>query len=175
MFDLYSGSDTPIYLDSQAKDLFEEGRYHFRELGLADSDFIEDGGNTLIFPWSGDIAMDTLAVCLTYEGVTTEREGICLVAKGVDRADVRRMLQEMISKPEPSSYEIATKVQKKMTEKPVGLAESWFLPSVISYTWFVILVTRSNNRAFVSSGRATTGHCRAHSNSTRGIPKVVLF
>lgn len=117
MFDLYNGSDTPIYLDSQAKELFEEGRYHFRELDLVNSDFIEDGENTLIFPWSGDIAMDTLAVSLTYEGVTTEREGICLVAKGVDRADVRRKLQEMISKPEPSSYEIASKVQNKMTEK----------------------------------------------------------
>lgn len=71
----------------------------------------------LLEHWSGDIAMDTLAVRLTYEGVTTEREGICLVAKGVGLADVRRKLQEMIAKPEPSSYELAAKVQNKMTEK----------------------------------------------------------
>lgn len=61
--------------------------------------------------------MDTLAVRLTYEGVTTEREGICLVAKEVDLAAVRSKLQEMISKPEPPSYEIAAKVRNKITEK----------------------------------------------------------
>ena len=117
MFDLYNGSNTSVYLDGRASELLAEGRHHFRELGLHEAAFVEDGKNTLIYPWAGDIAMDTLAALLTYEGIQTEREGVCLTAKETDTATLQGTLQAMREKPTPSGYDLAAQVQNKETEK----------------------------------------------------------
>lgn len=117
MFDLYNGSNDPVYLDARAKELFAEGRHHFRELGLHETAFVEDGKNTLIYPWAGDIAMDTLGALLTYEGIQTEREGICLTAKETNPVTLQDKLHAMRDKPLPSAYDLAAQVQNKETEK----------------------------------------------------------
>jgi len=117
MFDLYNSSDTPVYLDSQARELFVEGRHHFRELGLSKTAFLEDGKNALLYPWAGDIAMDTLGALLTNEGIQTEREGICLTAKEADSTTVQSKLQAIRDKPIPSAYDLAAQVQNKESEK----------------------------------------------------------
>jgi ATP-dependent Lhr-like helicase len=117
MFDLYNGSNTPVYLDAQARELFEEGRHHFRELKLPETALLEEGRNTLIFAWAGDIAMDTLSALLTYEGIQTDREGICLTAKETTPAGLQAMLQSMRDRPLPTAYNLAANVKNKATEK----------------------------------------------------------
>ena len=117
MFDLYNGSATPLYLDAQARELFAEGRHHFRELRLQKTAFVEVGKNILIYPWSGDIAMDTLGALITYEGIKTEREGICLTANETDMQTLRVTLQALHDKPVLSGYELAAEVQNKESEK----------------------------------------------------------
>lgn len=117
MFDLYNSSSNPIYLDAQARELFAEGRHHFRELKLQESAFVEDGNNVLIYPWSGDIATDTLGSLLTQEGIQTEREGICLTAKDTDSTTLKQKLREMRDSPPPSGYDLAKHVQNKESEK----------------------------------------------------------
>ena len=117
MFDLYYGSDTPIYLDANAKSLFEEGRQYFRELSLKDTAILQDGENCLLFPWAGDIAMDTLAVMCTHEGIKVEREGICLSARRTNVKELWSTLDSLTGSPELSSYELAVKVENKETEK----------------------------------------------------------
>jgi len=94
-----------------------EGRHHFRELRLEETAFVEDGKNILIYPWAGDIAMDTLGALLTREGIQTEREGICLTAKETDMETLRATLQALHDKPIPSGYDLATEVQNKESEK----------------------------------------------------------
>lgn len=117
MSDLYNGSNIPVYLDAQARELFAEGRHHFRELGLHETAFLKDDKNTLIFPWAGDIVMDTLGALLTYEGIQTEREGICLTAKDASPANVRGKLQNVRDGLTPSPYKLAEQVQNKEAEK----------------------------------------------------------
>lgn len=117
MFDLYCGSDAPVYLDAEAKTLFEEGRRHFRELDLNRTVTLQDGDNSLLFPWAGDIAMDTLAAMCTHEGIQVEREGICLTARRTDVETLRLLLDRLASSPEPSDYELSLEVENKVTEK----------------------------------------------------------
>jgi len=117
MFDLYNRSDSPVYLDSQARELFAEGRRHFRELGLSEIAVIEDGKNILIYPWAGDVAMDTLGALLTNEGIQTEREGICMTAKETTSKTVHNKLQAICDTPIPSAYDLAEQAKNKETEK----------------------------------------------------------
>jgi ATP-dependent Lhr-like helicase len=127
MFDLYNGSKNPVYLDAEATSLFEEGRHHFREFGLDKTAFLDDGKNSLIFSWAGDIAMDTLAAMLTYEGIQADREGICLTAKDVDPANLRAKLQEIRGKAEPSALDLAAKIKNKEMEKYDGFLDEYLL------------------------------------------------
>lgn len=117
MFDLYCGSDVPVYLDAEAKTLFEEGRRHFRELDLNRTAILQDGDNSLLFPWAGDIAMDTLAAMCTHEGIQVEREGICLTARRTNVGTLRSLLDRLASLPEPSDYDLSLEVENKVTEK----------------------------------------------------------
>ena len=117
MFDLYCGSDVPIYLNAEARTLFEEGRQNFRDQDLNRTAILQDGDNALLFPWAGDIAMDTLAAMCTYEGIQTEREGICLTARRADAEMLQSLLNRLASSPEPSDRELALGVENKVTEK----------------------------------------------------------
>jgi ATP-dependent Lhr-like helicase len=117
MFDLYHGSDFPVYLDPDAKTLFEEGRRHFRNLDLNHTAILQDGDNSLLLPWAGDIAMDTLAAMCTHEGIQVEREGICLTARRTEAETLRSLLDRLASSPEPSDRELALEVENKVTEK----------------------------------------------------------
>ncbi|MDZ7750059.1 MAG: hypothetical protein U5K43_15790 [Halofilum sp. (in: g-proteobacteria)] len=84
----FTGSSAlPAYLDAEAKELMMEGRHHFHEMALQEASLLKDGRDTLIFPWAGDIAMDTLAAILTNRGTQAEREGVCVTVK--DTAEPR--------------------------------------------------------------------------------------
>ncbi|WP_070988547.1 DEAD/DEAH box helicase [Halofilum ochraceum] len=117
MFELYRGAADPVYLDTQAKELFTEGREHFQRLGLRDECLVEDGKNTLVFPWAGDIAMDTLAAILTSKATHSEREGICVRVKDAQPSEVRAKLRDICDAPAPSPEDLASGVQNKQTEK----------------------------------------------------------
>ncbi len=117
MYDLYIGAQIPIYLDSLAQTFLEEGRRHFRKLGLDETAFIEDGKNTLIFPWAGDIAMDTLAAMLMHGNLPTESEGICLTVKDQNPSGVRSAIERLHARPSPSAVELAAGFKNKAIEK----------------------------------------------------------
>lgn len=127
MFDLYNDSRSPRYLDAQAKMLFEEGRHHFRELGLHETAFLQDGENALIFPWTGDIAMDTLAAMLRLQGAQAERESICLMVKDIDLRCLQPKIKNISNQPEPSTYKLAAQVKNKETEKYDGFLNEHLL------------------------------------------------
>jgi ATP-dependent Lhr-like helicase len=117
MFALYRSSEVPVYLDAQAKELLTEGRHYFQQMGLAHASLLEDGQDTLIFPWVGDIAMDTLAAILTNSGTKAEREGICVTVKDVQPQEVDAKLREIRDGSAPSPLTLACAVQNKQSEK----------------------------------------------------------
>ena len=117
MFELYRSSEVPAYLDAEAKELMTEGRHHFHQMALQAVALLEDGRDTLIFPWAGDIAMDTLAAMLTNRGIAAEREGICITVKDTQNQDVQAQLRELRDGPPPSPLTLASGVQNKQSEK----------------------------------------------------------
>lgn len=117
MHDLYIGGDAPVYLDARARLLLAEGRHHFRQLDLAKTAFLQDAKDVLIFAWAGDIALDTLAALLTYHGIRTGREGMCLLAREVDTPALRAALRTIATTPQPTPMELAGQVENKASEK----------------------------------------------------------
>lgn len=131
MLDLYGGAEVPVYLNTPAKELFQEGRRHFQELGLVRTALLKNKNDTLIFPWAGDIAMDTLGLMLTRKGNEVQRENLCLVAKNVDPANVHTKLEEIAGESSLAAYQLAEIVENKEMEK----YDSFLNEHLLSLDW----------------------------------------
>jgi ATP-dependent Lhr-like helicase len=75
---VYQGTDVPPFLDPTAAALLTEGRSTFSGAGLDRHLLREAGDDVLLFPWSGDRVMNTLAVQLRAMDFRVVREGLSL-------------------------------------------------------------------------------------------------
>lgn len=107
MRELYEGSETPIYLDQQAAELFAEGRAAYRQIGLGESSVIEDGKNTLLFVWRGSKACSTLSVMLTALKVRHSVEAMTINCADIERSELLSTLAVIASMPKPTPLELA--------------------------------------------------------------------
>ena len=116
MLTTYLTSDVPAYLDAAAARLLAEGRDNFLRFGLDVSRVLAWGGDTLIFPWSGDRIMSTLAAALTVAGVSTSQDGVCLNLARTSPAEAVSHLRALAEQfPDPLA--LAGKVENKIVEK----------------------------------------------------------
>jgi ATP-dependent Lhr-like helicase len=114
---VYNSSSEIAYLDSGAKRLLTEGRRAFRRLGLHQTPVLAWGETILLFPWTGDRALDTLALMLRSEGFRdTARDGSTVLVPHGTAEDVREALVRLIEAP-PIDTEIASSVANKRFEK----------------------------------------------------------
>lgn len=107
MRELYEGSETPIYLDQQASELFAEGRAAYRQLRLGESSVIEDGKNTLLFVWRGSHACSTLSVMLTALEVKHSVEAMTINCADIERGELLSTLAAIAAMPKPTPRELA--------------------------------------------------------------------
>ncbi|MDT0634112.1 DEAD/DEAH box helicase [Spectribacter hydrogenooxidans] len=117
MHDLYCGQEVPVYLDAGAQELLAEGRHHFHDLGLDRTAFLDAGEDVFVFPWAGDIALDTLAAMLTESRIRTQREGVYLCARDTTTAAVQEALKRIAARDQPAPVELAANVENKASEK----------------------------------------------------------
>jgi ATP-dependent Lhr-like helicase len=117
MFDLLNGAKPPIYLNKLARELFEEGQYHFRDLRLAARSILDEGNHTLLFPWSGDTASDTLAALMTHHGIEAHSEGICLHIPDSKPDEVINALRRIDKEPPPTPETLAAAILNKADQK----------------------------------------------------------
>lgn len=117
MLQTYLGSDVPVYLDQQAKDLLAEGRQNFRRFALDGSNFIPYADGSLYFPWYGDLALNTLQQQLASRGLKVSVEGPALVAEGVDPAALREAVRLCESERPVDVTALAEKIENKVDEK----------------------------------------------------------
>lgn len=117
MHDLYCCDEVPVYLDAGATELLAEGRHHFRDLGLDRTAFLDAGEHVFVFPWAGDIALDTLAAMLTQSGIRTQRESIYLCANDTTSGDVQRTLERIGERRHNEAVDLAANVENKASEK----------------------------------------------------------
>jgi ATP-dependent Lhr-like helicase len=81
---VYRGTDVPPFLDPTAAALLAEGRSTFSGAGLDRHLLREAGDDVLLFPWSGDCVVNTLAVQLRAMGFRVVHEGLSLRVANCD-------------------------------------------------------------------------------------------
>ncbi len=118
---IYGGSEVPAYLDPVAQDLLAEARKDFHALGLDRRSILECGGTTLLFPWRGDRAMNTLRILLESEDLDVSHDGIALSVMSAPAEEVRTHLVALLDGELPSARILAAKVENKRREKYDGL------------------------------------------------------
>ncbi len=78
------------FIDSEAKELFQEGVEFFQENSLGSKHFIEQNLDTFIFSWMGDKVVNTLTGILISEGFKANNYAGVIEVKDATKADVER-------------------------------------------------------------------------------------
>lgn len=112
-----AGRDVPPFLDAQARTLLAEGRAVFGELGLAERSLVSLGEkSTLVFPWKGTIATDTLALALRACRLeATPRHAIIEIKNSID--EVEEALGDLAAGEPPSATWLASFIKTLQREK----------------------------------------------------------
>jgi ATP-dependent Lhr-like helicase len=114
---VYGSGATYAYLDDAAADLLVEGRREYRRMRLADCGMMQWGTGVLLFPWTGDRALDTLALQLRAAGLDGCRAGIGIQLERCDLATVRLHLEAVAAAGPCDPVALAARVRNKLTEK----------------------------------------------------------
>jgi ATP-dependent Lhr-like helicase len=114
---LYRSIEVPMYLDSAARTLLQQGRTSFRQLQLADRMILDWGRDTVILPWRGDIILSTLVVALTTRDLRVAKDGAGLTVVGASPAEVIQAAHDLVSQGEPDPAELAASVTIKARDK----------------------------------------------------------
>lgn len=117
MLRIYRDSGTPVYLDVQAQDLLEEGRQHFTSYQLHQRQVLQHGKDAILFLWSGDRVMNTVAVQLRASGLDVMQDGIALTVSGTKPDELREHIKEIVSQGPADGERLAATVENKWTEK----------------------------------------------------------
>ena len=117
MLDVLSGSEMPAYLDATAQRLLTEGRRFFERFDLADNRLLASGADTLIFPWTGDRAMSTMACLLTAAGQEASHDGIALTLPDTRPVQALALLEAILATRPVDPVQLASSVSAKASEK----------------------------------------------------------
>ncbi len=87
MHNVYTSTNTPVYLDKTAQDLLLEARKYFLSYRLAEMSILQNGKETLIFIWKGDRIINTIFVQLLARGLKVTRDGLAISVSDCTRND----------------------------------------------------------------------------------------
>ena len=117
MYRLYNTEEMPIFLDAIAADLLEEARSNFSGYGLAETNILSNGSDTLLFPWQGSLVMNTLFVLLLANGWEVQQDSIALTVTEVSARELVRHLRKLSQAEPPDPIALAATVRNKVNEK----------------------------------------------------------
>ena len=117
MFNLYKSTAIPAYLNTTATSMLAEGRGYFRQLKLDLRRIVQYGNGVLVFPWRGDLVMNTLTLQLQSDGFKVSPEGIALNIAEVTDKELTRYFQKLPSRPLRNPVELGSFVKNKIFEK----------------------------------------------------------
>lgn len=112
-----AGNDYVSFLDPVARDLFSEGHAFFKEAGLAETPFIQNGDDLLIFTWQGDIVVNTICLLLIYQRYEASHYGGVIEVKNVDEPTVREEFKALLNKEPIAPVELVSSVADKLVDK----------------------------------------------------------
>ncbi|MFF4594163.1 DEAD/DEAH box helicase [Amycolatopsis sp. NPDC001319] len=114
---LLEGDHAPAYLDQASRTLLEQVRRVYATLELDSRPVITDGSDTLLFPWTGDQPLHTLAAILNASRMEAAVDGAALRLVGTPREAALTALTKVAEGPAPDPHELARKVENKAVEK----------------------------------------------------------
>lgn len=125
MFELYksgehriqAGHDHVSFLDPVARELFSEGHAFFHEAGLAESPFLQNGDDLLIFTWQGDIVVNTICLLLIYQGYAVSHYGGVIEVKNTDEITIREEFKGLLSEEPIQPVELIVVVADKLVDR----------------------------------------------------------
>lgn len=117
MLEVYRDARVPAYLSATSQRLLSEGRATVRRLGIDRSMIYSAGSSTLLFPWRGDLVMNTLGVLLSSEGLEVSRLGIALECRDAPGSYVRSLLRSLARQTPPNPVWLASTVRLKLQDK----------------------------------------------------------
>ncbi len=117
MRSIYLDGHVPAFLDSAAIGLLREGRDNFARANLASKGIVQSGSSTLLFPWVGDRALNTLAVALASVGYDATREGVAVNVLGSKAEDVADTLADLAEAGPLDATALASTVAYKQSAK----------------------------------------------------------
>jgi ATP-dependent helicase Lhr and Lhr-like helicase len=116
MFRVYCSDSVPAFLDATARDLLLEARTNFTAFDLENNFWLDNGRQTLLFPWRGSLVMNTLLVQLLADDVSVEQGTIALTVS-LPAKEVWKRLKKMVAAKPPDPVELAATVSNKINEK----------------------------------------------------------
>ena len=115
---IYRGDFVPAYLDATARELLEEGRTNYRLRGLDFTGVLGLGGSqTVILPWRGTVATETLALSLMAVGFKASAHDHVVVEVRSDVGTVQRGLRLLASREQPDPVRLASLMRNLEREK----------------------------------------------------------
>jgi ATP-dependent Lhr-like helicase len=114
---LLEDDHTPAYLDQHSRNLLEQARREYATLELDRCPIIPDGSDTLLFPWTGDRALHTLAAIFNGSRMEAAVDGPTLRVVGTSREATVTALAMVADGPAPDPHALARRVESKVTEK----------------------------------------------------------
>jgi len=117
MLRLYECDELPGYLNPIAADLLTEARSWFAEFGLRQTWLLADGEDVWIFPWSGDVVLNTLGLQFHAAGFKLGSSRAALLLQDTSAEKVEQALTGMEQAPSPHPLKLAATVPNKQSEK----------------------------------------------------------
>ncbi len=117
MFRLYCSEEVPAFLDSTAQALLAEARANFAAYGLEKTAVIDQGKQTLLFCWQGDVVLNTILVQLVARGLKVGRDDGAIAVQKVSPAELMMHLGELVDEGAADAITLAATVSNKRLEK----------------------------------------------------------
>jgi ATP-dependent Lhr-like helicase len=114
---IINGNNKIDFLDSHAKDLFEEGLKYFNEFELEKNWIVEKGNHANLIPWTGDKVINTMVILLIRGGYTANSYAGVIEVEGASESDVIMHFKKIIDNELPTNAELASSLEEKCVEK----------------------------------------------------------
>jgi ATP-dependent Lhr-like helicase len=111
------GAAIPVYLDQTGRQLLAEGRANYARLRLDQAQVLGSGTGSVVFPWRGDLVMNTLMVMLLGRGVSVSDDRLTLTCNDIEPSALRQVMEAIVADPIPEGTELARHVLIKRRDK----------------------------------------------------------
>ncbi len=127
--------DVPTYLDPAAKEMLTNARAAARDAELDRRAFLQDGLNTIWFPWTGSRIQRTLAgLGRYYGGLDVEVEDVALVFGKVSEPAIRETYSRFLVEP-PAPAQLAARFPATANHKYDGFLADELQAEVFANDW----------------------------------------